>query len=162
MSKAKKPIPDGYHTLTPHMVLKDAAKAIEFYKKAFGAVEMGRMPGPDGKIMHAEIKIGNSPVMLCDEFPEMGAMSAETIGKVSTYFFLYVGDVDAAFKKAVDAGCVGELEPTDMFWGDRYSKLVDPFGYKWSIGSRIEDLSPEEIAERGKEFMKQTSGCGAQ
>ncbi len=149
-----KAIPDGYYTVTPHLVLKDADKALEFYKKAFGAEEVFRMPGPDGKtIMHAEIRIGNSHVMLNDEMPDYGALGPQSVGGTPVTLHLYVNDVDATFKRAIEAGAKEEMPVADMFWGDRYGKLIDPFGHKWSVATHKEDVSPEECARRmEKEF----------
>jgi PhnB protein len=153
-----KPIPDGYYTITPHLVCRDAAKAIELYKKAFGAEELHRMPMPDGKIAHAEIKIGNSRVMLSDEFPDMGSTSPQTLGGTTGGLFIYHQDVDAAHKRAVEAGLTSKQPPMDMFWGDRYCKLEDAFGHSWAIGTHKEDLTDEEIAERGKKAMSEMMG----
>ena len=143
-----KPVPDGYHTVTPHLVVRDAAKAIDFYAAAFGAEELYRMPGPDGAVMHAELMIGDSRVMLGEEAPQMGALSPQTIGGSPVSLLLYVKDVDASFTRAGGAGCTIQMPPTDMFWGDRYGKLVDPFGHKWSLATHKEDVSPEEMAKR--------------
>jgi PhnB protein len=149
-----KPIPDGYRTVTPYITVKGAAQAIEFYKRAFGAQEGERMTGPDGKtVMHAEIKIGDSMVMLCDEFPQMGNRSPQTLGGTTASIFLYVPDVDSAFKRAVDAGAKAVMAPADMFWGDRFGKLVDPFGHEWAMASHKEDLTREEIQKRGAATM---------
>lgn len=155
-----KPIPQGYHTVTPYLTVKGAAQAIEFYKRAFGAQEVERMPGPDGKsVMHAELKIGDSIVMLSDEFPQMGTRSPQTLGGSSGYLFLYVSDVDAAFKRAVDAGAKATMPPADMFWGDRFAKVSDPFGHEWGMATHKEDLSPEEIRKRGQaEMAKMAKG----
>jgi len=148
-----KPIPDGYHTLTPYMTVRDAARAIEFYKQAFGAVEKGVMKGPDGKIMHAELRIGDSIVMLADEFPEFQSLSPQSIGGSGMGLHIYIEDVDSAFDRAVKAGATVEMPVADMFWGDRYGKLRDPFGHKWSIGTHKADLSMEEIEKAQEEFM---------
>ena len=150
-----KAIPDGYYTVTPHLVVKDAGGAIEFYKKAFGAEEVFRMPGPGGKVMHAELKIGNSHVMINDEMPSFGALGPQSIGGTPVTLHLYVNDVDSTFKRAISAGAKEEMAVADMFWGDRYGKLVDPFGHKWSVATHKEDVSPEECARRmEKEFGK--------
>jgi PhnB protein len=149
-----KPIPDGYHTLTPYMTVRDAARAIEFYKQAFGATEKGVMQGPDGKVMHAELKIGDSIVMLADEFPEFGSM-APSSGGSGTGLHIYSEDVDSAFDRAVKAGATVEMPVMDMFWGDRYGKLVDPFGHKWSIATHMKDMSMDEMGAAQEEFMKQ-------
>ena len=145
---AVKYIPDGYHTVTPHLAVRNAAKALEFYAKAFGAEETFRMPGPGGVIMHAEVRIGDSTVMLGEESPDMGALSPQAIGGSPVSLMIYVKDVDASFARAEKAGCKVELPPTDMFWGDRYGKLVDPFGHKWSLATHKEDVAPEEMAKR--------------
>ena len=145
---AVKPIPDGYHTVTPHLALRDAAKAIDFYQKAFGAEELFRMPGPGGIVMHAQVKIGDSIVMLGEENPEMGGSSPQTIGGSPVNLLLYVKDVDASFARAEKAGCKVSMPLTDMFWGDRYGKLVDPFGHHWSLATHKEDVAPEEMAKR--------------
>jgi len=147
-----KPIPDGYHTLTPYMTVRDAAKAIEFYKQAFGAVEKGIMKGPDGKILHAELRIGDSLFMLADEFPEFGSLSPQSTGGAGMGLHIYVEDADAAFDRAVKAGANVEMPVSDMFWGDRYGKLADPFGHKWSIATHKADLSMEEM-EQGMKAM---------
>ena len=150
-----KAIPEGYYTVTPHLVVKDAGGAIEFYKKAFGAEEVFRMPGPGGKVMHAEVKIGNSHVMINDEMPDYGALGPQSIGGTPVTLHLYVNDVDSTFKRAISAGGKEEMAVADMFWGDRYGKLVDPFGHKWSVATHKEDVSPEECARRmEKEFGK--------
>ena len=144
------PIPDGYHTITPHLVIKGASEAIEFYKRAFGAEELCRMPfpGPDGqvKLGHAELQIGNSRLFLADEFPGQGSTGPNGSSPVSIH--LYVTDADAAFGRAVEAGATVSMPLADMFWGDRYGKLVDPFGHHWSIAAHLEDLTPEQMQER--------------
>ena len=145
------PVPDGYHTVTPYLVCRDAAKAIDFYKKAFGAKERLRMPGPDGKLAHAEIMIGGSTVMLGDEAPERGATAPPTIGGTASAMFIYSDSVDRAYAKAIAAGAKSEMPPTDMFWGDRYCKLADPFGHKWSIATHVEDVAPKEMMRRSEE-----------
>jgi PhnB protein len=141
-------IPPGYGTVTPHLVCREAAKAIDFYKKAFGAKERLRMAGPGGSIAHAEIQIGGSIVMLGDETPEMGASAPPSLGGTPVGLFIYSENVDKAYAKAISAGATSEQPPTDMFWGDRYCKLVDPFGHKWSIATHIEDVSPREMTKR--------------
>jgi PhnB protein len=148
---AVKAIPDGYYSLTPYLVITGAAKAIEFYKKAFGAVETVRMPGPDGKIMHAELQIGNSMLMLSDENPERGHFSPSTRGGSTGSVMLYTEDVDATFKQAVAAGAKADMPPADMFWGDRMGNLTDPFGHTWAIATHKEDVSPEEMGRRMQE-----------
>jgi PhnB protein len=148
-----KPVPDGYHTLTPFLTVRDAARAIEFYKAAFGATERGVMKGPDGKIMHAELKIGDSIIMLSDEFPEFGALSPLTSGGSGMGLHIYVDGVDAAFDLAVKAGAEVEMPVMDQFWGDRYGKLKDPFGHKWSIATHTKDLSMDEMKHGMDEAM---------
>lgn len=149
-----KPIPDGYHSLTPYMTVRDAARAIEFYKQAFGATERGVMKGSDGKIMHAELMIGDSIVMLADEFPEYGALSPESTGGAGMGLHIYVDGVDAAFDRAVKAGAQVEMPVMDQFWGDRYGKLKDPFGHKWSIATHTRDLSMDEMKQGMDEAME--------
>ena len=157
-----KAIPDGYRTVTPYITVKGAAQALDFYKRAFGAQGGQCMTGPDGdSVMHAEIRIGDSFVMLSDEFPQMGCRSPQTLGGTTGSIFLYVPDVDAAFKRAVDAGAKAIVPPTDMFWGDRFGKLVDPFGHEWAIATHKEDLSPEEIRKRGAAAMAAMGAPGA-
>ena len=152
-----KPVPEGMHTLTPHLVVKNAAKAIDYYKSAFGAKEMNRFAGPGGSIMHASIKIGDSHLFLNDEFPEMGALSPQSVGGTAVTLTLYVEDADAVFKKAVDAGAQIKMPIADQFWGDRYGCVADPFGHMWAIATRKEDLTSEQMAQRGKEAMAQMS-----
>ena len=150
---ATKPIPEGYHTVTPYLAIDGAADAIEFYKKAFGAKETLRMDGPDGSIGHAEIQIGDSKVMLSDPFPQSTVKPPKSLGGTSASVFLYVEDVDAVVKQAVDAGATVTMEVQDQFWGDRFGTVSDPFGHTWSVATHVEDLTPEEIAERGKAAM---------
>jgi PhnB protein len=143
------PVPEGYHTTTPYLYIRGAADAIAFYKKAFGAVEMmPPMTGPDGKIGHAEIKIGDSPIMLADESPDMGAKSPKTLGGTPVGILLYLADCDAVTKRAVDAGATIEREPSDQFYGDRASTVMDPFGFQWHIHTHIEDVAPDEMERR--------------
>ena len=143
-------IPDGYYSLTPYLVIKGADAAIEFYKKVFGASEIMRMPGPGGRIMHAEIKIGNSVLMLSDENPERGFLSPASRGGATGSVMFYTDDVDQTFKAAVAAGAKGDQPPTDMFWGDRMANLTDPFGHSWAIATHKEDVSPEEMQKRAQ------------
>jgi PhnB protein len=145
---AVKPKPEGYHTATPYLVIKDAARAIEFYKRAFGATEIVRMADPGGRIMHAEIRIGDSPIMIGEEMPERGARSPESLGGSPVSIFLYVDDVDALSTQAVSAGAKVLMPVQDQFWGDRYGKLVDPFGHRWDVATHKEDVSPEEMRIR--------------
>ena len=145
---AVKAIPEGYYSLTPYLVVKGAAEAIEFYTKAFGATEMMRMPGPGGKIMHAELKIGNSVLMLSDENPERGYLSPASRGGNTSSVMFYTDDVDAAFRKAIAAGAKETTPVTDMFWGDRMGNLKDPAGHQWAIATHKEDVTPEEMQKR--------------
>jgi PhnB protein len=146
MIMSVKAIPDGYHSLTPFLTVRNAERAIEFYQQAFGAQVRGIAKDPTGKVMHAEIKIGDSIVMLGDEFPSFGVVSPESPGGGSSMgLHIYVEDVDNAFDKAVKAGAKVEMPVADQFWGDRYGKLKDPFGHKWSIATHTKDLSPEEM-----------------
>jgi PhnB protein len=149
MSKLVSPIPAGYHTLTPYLYIRGAAEAIEFYKKAFGAKEHFRMPGPDGKtIGHAEIQIGDSMIMMADEMPAMGIKGPQSLNGTSASFLLYVKDVDAAFKLAIDAGAKVTRPLENKFYGDRMGSLADPYGHEWSLATHIEDVSPEEMNKR--------------
>ena len=148
-----KPIPEGYHTLTPYLAIDGAAEAIEYYKKAFGAKERVRMDAPDGKIGHAELEIGDSLVMLSDPFPQASTAPPKELGGTSASVFMYVEDVDAVVKKAVDAGATVTMEVADQFWGDRFGSVQDPFGHVWSIATHVEDVPPEEMAERAKAAM---------
>ena len=153
MSQVKK-IPEGYHTITPSLIVKDGIQAIEFYKKVFGAKEQMRMLTPDGKALaHAELEIGGSKLMLADEFPQMNCLSPASIGGSPVGIFLYVEDVDKTFNQAVAEGSK-VLDPvTDQFWGDRHGSIEDPFGHRWSISTHIKDLSPEEMKKAGEEAM---------
>lgn len=149
MATKAKPVPDGFHSVTPYLTVRGAGEALAFYQKAFGAKELFRMPGPDGKrLMHAEMKIGDSIVMLSDEFPEYGGKSAQTLNGSPVSLFVYVEDVDAVFNQAVAAGATVEMPLENQFWGDRYGKLVDPFGHKWGLATHIEDVPPEELGKR--------------
>jgi PhnB protein len=152
-----KPIPEGYHSVTPYLILTGAAKAIEFYKQAFGATELFRMVGPDGKIGHAEIKIGDSPIMLADEHPEVGAKSAKTIGGSPVSLMLYVENVDSLAPQATAAGAKVIRPLQDQFYGDRSVTIEDPFGLCWTIATHVEDVPPEEMKRRSEEAMKQKS-----
>jgi len=148
-----KQVPEGYHTVTPALTVKHGAEAIEFYKRAFGAQEVMRMNNPDGKIMHAEIKVGDSRIMLNDEMPDMGCLSPASVGGATGSVYLYVTDVDSAFQRAVTAGAKVVMAVTDMFWGDRFGQVEDPSGHRWSLATHVEDLAPEEIARRHREFL---------
>lgn len=143
-----KPIPDGYHSITPYLITKDAARAIDFYKKAFGAKELFRMDAPGGRIGHAEIQIGNSIIMLADEFPEMGAKAPATFGGSPVSLLLYVEDVDGIYDKALTAGAKATRPVKDQFYGDRSGGLEDPFGHQWTVATHKEDLTPEEMKKR--------------
>jgi PhnB protein len=155
MARAAKPIPQGFHTVTPTLVVQNAAKAIEFYKKALGAQERMRMSSPDGKVSHAELQIGDSIVFLSDELPNMGSKSPQSVGTNTGSLFLYVEDVDKDFKRAVDAGGKSTMPLADMFWGDRFGTFVDPFGHTWGLATRKEDLSQREMEDRAKDFYAQ-------
>jgi PhnB protein len=150
-------IPEGYHTLTPHLPVDDAKKAIEFYKRAFGATERGVMPGPNDMIAHAELQIGDSVLMLADAFPQSTVRPPKEIGGTTVGLFLYVEDVDEVVQQAIDAGATLTMPVEDQFWGDRYGKVADPFGHEWQIATHVEDLTREEIAKRGQEAMAGTS-----
>ncbi|HEV2493993.1 MAG TPA: VOC family protein [Terriglobia bacterium] len=148
MAGTVKPIPEGYHTATPYLIVKGAADAIEFYKKAFGATELLRMGEPGGRIGHAEIKIGDSTIMLADEFPEMGALSPQSIGGSPVSILLYVEDVDRVFNQAVAAGAKVTRPVKDQFYGDRMGGLIDPYGHQWYVATHVEDVAPEELHKR--------------
>ncbi|MBP1716698.1 MAG: Glyoxalase/bleomycin resistance protein/dioxygenase [Deltaproteobacteria bacterium] len=150
----KKSIPEGFHSVTPVFVVKDARKAIEFYKRAFGAEELFVMPGPNGKgVMHAEVKIGNSILMMGEENPQEPCKSAETMGGSPVSFYMYVENADEAFRKALAAGAEIRMSVEDMFWGDRAGTVLDPFGYSWTLATHIKDPTPEEIQEGAKAFF---------
>ena len=148
MAAQVRPVPEGYHSVTPYLIIKGAAKALEFYQRAFGAKETIRMPGPGGKITHAEMRIGNSIVMLADEHPEINARSPESFGGSPVMIHLYVEDVDAVFNQAVAAGAKVERALADQFYGDRTGGVKDPFGYSWYIATHKEDVSPAEMQKR--------------
>jgi len=150
-----KPIPDGYHTITPALTVKDGGQAIEFYKRALGAEEIMQVPGPDGRLMHAEMKIGDSRFMLGEEMPDQGCRAPASVGAVSSSLYIYVQDVDKAFRRAVEGGAKALMPPTDMFWGDRFGQVEDPSGHRWGLATHKEDPSPEEMARRQKEFFAQ-------
>lgn len=155
MSAHVKPIPQGYHSVTPYLCVNDCKGAIDYYKRAFGAQETVRMDGPGGKIGHAELKIGDSMIMLADEMPGSGCRSPQSLGGTPVSIFLYVEDVDKVYNQAVAAGGKAEMPPADMFWGDRYGKLNDPYGHLWSLATHKEDIAPEEMKKRAKEAMAQ-------
>ena len=150
---AVKPIPDGYHTVTPYLVVEDAAAAIDYYKKAFGATERGRMEGPDGKIGHAEVQIGDAVVMLSDPVPQGSTRPPIELGGTTSSVVLYVEDVDAVVERAVDAGGIVVMEVADQFWGDRFGTITDPFGHVWSVATHVEDVPREEMEQRAKAAM---------
>jgi uncharacterized glyoxalase superfamily protein PhnB len=152
-----KAVPEGYSTVTPSLIQRDCSKAIEFYKKALGAVERMRMPGPDGKIMHAELQIGSSIVMMNDEM--MGSKSAESLGGSPISFYLYVENCDSALQKAIAAGGKEKMPAADMFWGDRIAQFEDPYGYRWMLATHTKDLTPDEIKKGQDEWMKQMAGA---
>jgi PhnB protein len=152
-----KPIPENYHALTPSLAVDNAAQAIEFYKRAFGAKERGRMPGPGDTIAHAELEIGDSVLMLADPMPQSTLKRPNELGGTSVGIFLYVEDVDEVVRQVIDAGGTVTMPVEDQFWGDRYGKVADPFGHEWQIATHKEDLSPEEIMERGREVMAGSS-----
>jgi PhnB protein len=155
MANKAQAIPKGYHTVTPSLFVVGAAKAIEFYKKALGAEELMRFPGPDGAIMHAEIKIGDSIVMLADEMPEQGGRGPKSIGGTPVSFFVYRENVDKEWKRAVDAGAKVLVPLADQFWGDRTGCLEDPFGHQWWLAQHLQDLTPEEIQKNAEAFFSQ-------
>jgi PhnB protein len=152
---AVSPIPEGYHTLQIYLAVEDASKAIDFYKEAFGAEETIRMPGPDGSVAHAELQIGDSKLMLSDPFPQSNVRPPSERGGPTASIFMYVDDVDATFEQAQRAGATVVSELEDMFWGDRFGTVADPFGQVWAMATHKEDLSEEEIAERSKAAMAQ-------
>jgi PhnB protein len=148
MTDSVKPIPEGFHAVTPYLIIKGAADALEFYKKAFGAVERFRMAGPDGSIGHAEIQIGDSIIMLGDECPEMGHPSVQSLGGSPVGFYIYLENVDEAFQRAVDAGAKVSRPLENKFYGDRTGSVSDPFGYEWSFATHVEEVTPEEMSRR--------------
>jgi PhnB protein len=150
---AVKPIPEGYHTLTPYLAVDDASKAIEFYKRAFGATERVRMPTEDGRVAHAELEIGDSLIMLSDQFPQATVKPPKELGGPSSGVFMYSENVDETVQQAVDAGGTITMPVEDMFWGDRFGKVTDPFGHEWQIATHVEDLTEEEIQKRASAAM---------
>jgi PhnB protein len=153
-----KPIPEGYHNVTPYLFVRGATAAIDFYKSIFGATEIMRMPGPNGRIMHAELRIGDSIVMLADEDPRKGIMSPQTIGGYSVGLHVYVENVDVVIQKAVESGAKLLRPIVNQFYGDRTGSLLDPFGHMWSVATHVEDVSPEEMKKRMTAAMSQTAG----
>ncbi len=162
MAEKVKAIPDGMHTITPHLVVREAGKAIEFYRKAFGAEVKGVHHTPDGKVMHAQLKIGDSTIMLADEFPGMGnCASPQKLGGTSITLNLYRDNVDQLFNQAVAAGATVTMPLSNQFWGDRYGQVKDPFGHNWALGQHVEDVAPAELERRGREvFGKMAKGAG--
>lgn len=155
---ATKPIPEGYRTVSPYLAVDDAARAIDYYVSAFGAKELMRMDAPDGRIGHAELQLGDSRIMISDPFPQASTRPPKQLGGTSCSVFMYVEDVDAVVRQAADAGGAVTMEPADMFWGDRFGTITDPFGHVWSLATHVEDVPPEEMAERAKAAM---AGMGA-
>lgn len=161
MSTNVKPIPEDMHSLTPHIVCAKATEAIEFYKRAFGATDAGTLFTKDGKLMHAMLRIGDSALMLMEENPQWGALGPAALGGSPVTLHLYVKDADATYARAVQEGATGKMPPSDMFWGDRYGVVTDPYGHNWAIATHIKDLTPEQIAE-GAAAMGDCSDAGAQ
>lgn len=157
-SKKVDPIPAGMHTVTPHLVCADAAKAIDFYKKAFGATELMRLPGPDGRLWHAAIRIGDSTVMLVDEMPEWKSLGPAALKGTPVSLHLYVENADALAERAVAAGARTVMPINETFWGDRYGLIEDPFGHRWSVATHVRDMTPEEI----RQAMPKTMDCGGE
>jgi len=155
MTAATKPVPEGFHTATPTLVVRNAAEAIDYYKQVFGAEERMRMPSPDGMISHAELKIGDSIIFLSDEFPNMGGKSPQTLGGFTGGIYLYVEDVDDVFQRAIDEGGKVAMPVADMFWGDRHGSFTDPFGHSWGVSTHTEDVSEEEMGKRAQAFYQQ-------
>lgn len=149
---ATKPIPDGMHTVTPHLVCADANGALDWYQTAFGAVELARMPGPGGKLMHGAMRIGDSAIMLADEWPEHGSFGPKSLKGSPVVIHLYVPDVDASIEQAVGAGATLKMPPADMFWGDRYAQIEDPYGHRWSLATHTRDVTPDEMHEAIKQM----------
>ena len=154
-----KPIPEGYHSVTPYLIIRGAADAIEFYKNAFGAVELFRFPAPGGKIGHAEIKVGDSPIMLADEYPDMGYKGPQSIGGSPVSLMMYLEDVDSVFNRAVEAGATVKEAVQDKFYGNRTGTVIDPFGHIWHIATHKEDVSMEEMERRAKTASAGASGA---
>ena len=159
---ATKPIPDGFHTVTPYLTVKDAPRAIDFYKQAFGAQVRSTHYSPDGKVMNADLKVGDSILMVAEEFPGMGSKSPLALGDSPVTIHLYVEDVDKLFNQAIAAGAKAVMPVMDQFWGDRYGMVTDPFGHKWSMGTHKEDLTPAEIEKRGRAAFEKMHARQAQ
>ncbi len=162
MAGKVKGVPEGTHSITAHLVIRGAAKAIDFYKNAFGAEVLGVHKTPDGKVMHAELKVGDSRIMFADEFPGMSASSPETLGGTTTVLNLYSENVDGLFNQAVSAGATVVFPLVDQFWGDRYGQVKDPFGHCWALGQHIEDVAPEEMERRAGEFYAKMAKSAGQ
>lgn len=162
MTAQVEPVPKHMHSITPHLVCDGAAEAIEFYKKAFNAVETARMQTPDGKIMHAAVRIGDSTVMLVDEFPDYGSVGPKKLNGSPVTMHVYVPDVDRVFAQAVAAGATVRMPLEDQFWGDRYGQVVDPFGHNWSIATHVKDLTQEEMMAAMNEMQPDQANCGPQ
>lgn len=158
MATSAAPNPSDMHTITPHLICAGAAEAIDWYVRALGAVELMRLPGPNGKLMHATIRIGDSTVMLADEMPEWGSMGPKALGGSPVTLHYSVDNVDASFQRAIDAGATSKMSPEDMFWGDRYGVLTDPWGHSWSMATHLHDYTPEEIQANMAKVMPE---CGA-
>jgi PhnB protein len=154
-----KPVPDGYNSVIPYLHVKGAAQAIDFYKSVFGATEKGRLPDPAGNVVHAELKIGDSMIMLSDEFPKMGALGPQSVGGTPVTLHLYVENVDAVAQKAVAAGATLDRPVQNQFYGDRSGSLTDPFGHKWHVATHVEDVAPDELAKRAAAAMAQPAGA---
>jgi PhnB protein len=161
MPNSVRPIPEGYHSITPSLTCREAARAIEFYKNVFDATVIASIPGPGGSIGHAELRIGDSVIFVADEFPGMSAAPSSS-GPASSYLFLYTEEVDAVFNRAIAAGCRSEMPVQNMFWGDRYGKFTDPFGHHWGVATHVENVSPEEMTRRSAEFAAQMAKAAGQ
>lgn len=159
MQENTKPIPEGYHSVTPHLVCAHAAAALDFYKQAFGAVELGRMAGPGGKLIHAAMRIGDSRIMLADEFPEYGSVGPLALKGSPVVIHLYVDDVDASWRQATAAGAKPTMAPADMFWGDHYGQVEDPFGHRWALATHRRDLTPEQMQEEMHAMFATMQDC---
>lgn len=161
MSAKVRPIPEGYHTITPQLTCRDAARAIDFYKRVFGAKELMRSPDPSGKIMHAELQFGDSRIMVNDEFPGM-AVAPNPSAPHSSSLFLYTENVDALYNRAIQDGCKVDMPLDNMFWGDRYGKFTDPFGHQWGVATHVEDVAPQDMQRRMEEAMKKMPRAAGQ
>jgi PhnB protein len=158
---AVKPIPEGYHTISPALAIEGCAEAIEFYKRAFGAKERSRMPGPNNSIAHAELEIGDSVVMVSDPFPQGTTKAPTDLGGTTVNLFMYVKDVDAVFQRAIDAGATVAAPLEDQFWGDRFGSVLDPYGHSWGIATHVEDVPAEEMEKRAQQFMAQMAATSS-